>query len=141
VQGEGMPLYEDADRFGDLFVTFTVQFPNSVTQEQKEGKSGTLMESPFPIHLTTPMHGTQASESYSRRKRQMQARRQRKRNCRGQETNRKYFLAPQHNDFELSPQWFQRNKLFDFRDRENFGWVKISFTKLPKGIKKIDFFL
>jgi DnaJ-class molecular chaperone len=37
VPGEGMPMYEDSDRFGDLHVEFTVKFPTTVTDEQKEG--------------------------------------------------------------------------------------------------------
>jgi DnaJ-related protein SCJ1 len=37
VAGQGMPTYEDSDRFGDLYVEFTVKFPTSLTEEQKEG--------------------------------------------------------------------------------------------------------
>jgi DnaJ-related protein SCJ1 len=37
VPGEGMPMYEDSDRFGDLHVEFTIKFPTTVTDEQKEG--------------------------------------------------------------------------------------------------------
>ncbi len=51
VPGEGMPMYEDSDRFGDLHVEFTVKFPTTVTDEQKEGAC--LLPLALPPHAGT----------------------------------------------------------------------------------------
>ena len=34
--GQGMPLLDAAKKFGDLHVTYTVQFPNSLSDAQKK---------------------------------------------------------------------------------------------------------
>ena len=41
VVGEGMPIYESIKK-GDLFVTFTIDFPTSLTAEQKRTISATF---------------------------------------------------------------------------------------------------
>jgi len=36
LQGEGMPLHNDHTQFGNLYVVFAVQFPESITEHQKK---------------------------------------------------------------------------------------------------------
>ena len=36
--GEGMPLHQKSGEFGDLFVTFKVEFPSELNSKQKESK-------------------------------------------------------------------------------------------------------
>lgn len=35
IRGEGMPLYDNPSKFGDLFVTYTIKFPESLSDAQK----------------------------------------------------------------------------------------------------------
>jgi DnaJ-class molecular chaperone len=35
IKGEGMPLYDNNKKYGDLFVTYSVRFPSSLTEAQK----------------------------------------------------------------------------------------------------------
>jgi len=37
ITGEGMPHHGFSSQKGDLYVTFSIQFPTSLTEEQKEG--------------------------------------------------------------------------------------------------------
>jgi DnaJ-class molecular chaperone len=37
-KGEGMPLQADPSTFGNLYVKIVVDFPASITDEQKKGK-------------------------------------------------------------------------------------------------------
>ena len=36
IQGEGMPLLDQGKKFGNLHVTYTVEFPKSLTEAQKK---------------------------------------------------------------------------------------------------------
>lgn len=36
IKGEGMPKYEDDSKYGDLFVTYSVEFPKELSDSQKE---------------------------------------------------------------------------------------------------------
>jgi hypothetical protein len=82
VPGEGMPMYEDSDRFGDLHVEFTIKFPTTVTDEQKEGMhrlSPYLLlyelvlcvqsEAPHLAYVHNQTNPLQVSRSSSRRRR------------------------------------------------------------------------
>ena len=35
IKGQGMPLYDNPSKFGDLFVTYSIKFPASLTEAQK----------------------------------------------------------------------------------------------------------
>lgn len=35
IRGQGMPLYDNNSKFGDLFVTYSIKFPSSLTEAQK----------------------------------------------------------------------------------------------------------
>jgi DnaJ homolog subfamily B member 11 len=35
IKGEGMPLYDNNKKFGDLYVTYSIKFPASLTDAQK----------------------------------------------------------------------------------------------------------
>lgn len=48
IKGEGMPIYETT-RFGDLYVTFTVVFPDSLSEEQKEVIRNTFGQTKSPV--------------------------------------------------------------------------------------------
>jgi curved DNA-binding protein len=36
IQKEGMPVYDSDDQFGDLYITYIIKFPSSLTAEQKD---------------------------------------------------------------------------------------------------------
>ena len=36
IKGEGMPLYDYPSEYGELIVTYTVEFPKELSQEQKD---------------------------------------------------------------------------------------------------------
>jgi DnaJ-class molecular chaperone len=35
IRGEGMPLYDNNKKFGDLFITYSIRFPSHLTETQK----------------------------------------------------------------------------------------------------------
>lgn len=36
IKGEGMPKYDDEKKYGDLLVTYTIEFPTELSQAQKD---------------------------------------------------------------------------------------------------------
>ena len=57
IKGEGMPVYDNTKK-GDLFVTFAIVFPDSLTEEQKE-----VVKKTFPSDvLRKSKEGSSGSE-------------------------------------------------------------------------------